>query len=98
MTDGHRGRQKDVELSEPVIESDELCAAVDEQVLAELVPPVHLEHQAAKVAEPLLAQSQQRASVSAELARWGQRAPGRLARRLRRGSLAPQERPKTRHR
>jgi DNA-directed RNA polymerase specialized sigma24 family protein len=55
--------------------STELEAAVDEQVLPELVAAVHLEHQSAEVAEPLLAHEQERAPLTPELARRRERAP-----------------------
>ena len=39
---------------EPLLELAELDTAVNEQVLPELVAAVHLEHEAAEIAEPLL--------------------------------------------
>src|SRR4029077_9021022 len=44
---GRVGKER-VDLAEPPLELDQLVTAVDEQVLAELVAAVHLEHQAAE--------------------------------------------------
>src|SRR5439155_26237721 len=72
---------------------DELGAAVDDQVLAELVAPVHLEHQAAEVPDPLLAEAQEGPPVPPQLARWRTGPPHRCSRRRRgRSGLASEER------
>src|SRR5438067_533496 len=47
-----RGGEHLVELVEPRVDPEQLVAAFGEQVLAEAVTPVHLEHQAAEIAEP----------------------------------------------
>src|SRR5262249_11405082 len=46
----------------------ELLAALDHEVLPELIAPVHLEHQAAEVADAGLARLQKEAPLAAELA------------------------------
>ena len=66
----HGGGEQGVELGEPLLEADELRAAVDEQVLAELVAAVHLEDEAAEVAEARLAELEEGAALAAELS-WG---------------------------
>jgi hypothetical protein len=42
---------------DPRLEPDQLRAALEQQILAEPVAPVHLEREAAEVAELLLAQA-----------------------------------------
>ena len=48
------------------IDRDHLEAALLEEVLAEPVTPVHLEHEAAQVADPLLACAHERSPLAAE--------------------------------
>jgi hypothetical protein len=86
----HRRGEQRVELREPLLEADELRAPVDEEILAELVPPVHLEDEAAEVAQPALAELQERAPLAAELSCGRQRAANRAGSRRRRllGRLA----------
>ncbi len=81
---------KRVELRQALLEPDELGATVDEQVLAELVAAVHLEHETAEVAQASFAQLEERAALAAHLARGRQRAPDRAGRGRgrRRGRLA----------
>ena len=78
---GHGCGEERVQLLQPLVEGDELVAALDQQVLAELVAPEHLQHQAAEIAEPFLARAQQCAPLPPELAWMRQRAsrrrPGR---------------------
>src|SRR3954471_1442144 len=74
-----RGEER-VEFLQPVVESEELVTAIDEEVLAELVSPEHLEHQPAEVAQALLAGAHQRAALATETPGVGQgptRGPGR---------------------
>ena len=47
---GDRGCKQRVELLQALVERDQLVAALDQQVLAELVAAEHLEHEAAEVA------------------------------------------------
>ena len=80
---GDRGGEQRVELGEPLLEPAELEAAVDEQVLPELVPAVHLEHQPAEVAEPLLPDGEQARAARAGAGRRAESAANaRAARRL----------------
>ena len=53
----------------PFVEGDELLAALDQEVLPKLVTPVHLEHQAAQVAQPFFAGPQQRAPLASQQSR-----------------------------
>ena len=66
-----RGAEQDVELVDARFEPDQLGAALEQQVLAEAVAPVHLEREPAEVAQLLLAQPQERAALAPELARGG---------------------------
>ncbi|HYY02676.1 MAG TPA: hypothetical protein VE736_02220 [Gaiellaceae bacterium] len=52
-----------------LVERDELVASLDQQVLSELVAPIHLEHQPAEVAKPILAHPKQRTALAAKDAR-----------------------------
>ena len=74
---------------DPRLERDQVGAALDQQILAEAVAPVHLERQAAEVAEPVLAHAHERAALATELARGGRDAAAarRLGRRRRRDVL-----------
>ena len=76
-----RGAEEDVELVDARLEPDQLGAALEQQVLAEAVAPVHLQREPAQVAELLLAQAQERAAVAAgsAAARLGVRRRLRLA-------------------
>jgi hypothetical protein len=51
-----------------LVERDQLVAALDQQVLAELVTAEHLQHETAQVAEALFADTKQRAALLPELA------------------------------
>ena len=73
-----RGAEQDVELVDARLEADQLRAALEQQILAEAVAPVHLEREPAEVAQLLLAQPQERAALAAELAR-GRRVPAGVA-------------------
>jgi hypothetical protein len=53
---------------QPLLQPDQVDAAADEEILAELVAAVHLEHQAAQVAESLLACAQERTPLPPQLA------------------------------
>jgi hypothetical protein len=79
-TDRDRGCEQGVELLQALIERDQLVAALDQQVLAELVAAKHLEHEAAEVAKALFADSKQRAPLLPERTRMRKcsaRRPGR---------------------
>ena len=67
------------------LEPDQLRAALEHQILAKAVAPVHLERDPAEIAEPLLSQAQKRSPFATQLARGWCRAP---ARRRRRSGLA----------
>jgi hypothetical protein len=54
-THGHSRGEQRVELLQAFIEGDQLVAAFDDQVLAELVSAKHLQHQSAQIAQALLA-------------------------------------------
>jgi hypothetical protein len=69
---GDHRRKERVELLQAFVERNELVAALDEEILAELVAAEHLQHQAAEIAEALLADTQERAALSAELAWMGE--------------------------
>src|SRR5262245_15415402 len=55
-----------VDLREPAVDADELCASLGEQVLAEAPAPVELDEQPAQVAELLLPHLEQRALLAPE--------------------------------
>jgi hypothetical protein len=59
-----------------LVERDQLAAAFDQQVLAELVAAEHLQHETAEVAEALFADTKQRAALLPELA-WMRKSPAR---------------------
>jgi hypothetical protein len=74
---GDGGREKRVEICEPLLELLQPHAAVDEEILAELVSAEHLEHEAAEVPELLLPGEEQLPALAAELAgRWQRAANG----------------------
>ena len=56
-------------------ETDQLRAAIEQQVLAKPIAPVHLERQPAEVAQLLLTQAQERTTLPPELARRGSMPP-----------------------
>ena len=65
-----------VDLRDARLDRDELGAALDDERLVELVAAVHLEREAAEVAQPVLAEQEQRAALAPQVARGGR---GRLA-------------------
>jgi hypothetical protein len=75
--DGDRSREQCVQLLQPLVERDQLVAPLDEQILAELVAPEHLQHQPAEVAQALLANPEQGATLPSKLTWMGQRPAGR---------------------
>src|SRR6185295_16981420 len=85
--EGHGGGEQGVELGQPLLELLELDAPVDEQVLPELVTPVHLEHEPTEVPQLLLPDDEEQPPLAAELAGRRQRAPDRTARGRRCGCL-----------
>src|SRR5581483_884332 len=95
---GHGGGEQGVELREALLELPELDAAVDEQVLPELVPAVHLEQEAAEVAEALLADGEQAPALTAELGGRRQGPPHGTRRRRRQGSRSGRGRAAEAHR
>jgi hypothetical protein len=84
----YRGREQRVELLQTLVERDQLVAPLDEQVLAELVAAKHLEHQPTEIAQALLAHTQERAALAAELAGMGEGAARRALRPRARGSAS----------
>ena len=58
-----------VELVQPGVQAEQLVAALGEEVLAEAVLPVHLEHQPAEIAQPLVARALDGAPFAADHAR-----------------------------
>jgi hypothetical protein len=64
-----------VELGNPTVELEQLRAALVHEVLAKAILPVHLEHQPAQVANPLLAVAEQPAPLPPELSGRGEGAP-----------------------
>ena len=78
--DGDGCCQQCVELLQALVQCDQLVAALDEQVLAELVAAEHLQHEAAKVAEALFADAKQRAPLFPQLARMRQGSARRAGR------------------
>ena len=54
---------------EPLLDLGDVGALLVEQMLPEAVLPVHLEDEAAKVADAFLAQPQKRAALAAQVAR-----------------------------
>ncbi len=83
---GDRGREERLNLLQALVECSQLLAAIDEEILAELIPAKHLQHQAAEIAEPLFAQLQQDPALPAKLSGMGKR-PARRWRRGRTGDL-----------
>ena len=57
-----------VDLRDAGLDRDELGAALDDEPFVELVAAVHLERQPAEVAEPLLAQEEERSALAPQLA------------------------------
>ena len=73
-----------------LLDRDHLQALLDQEVLLELVAPVHLEHQAAEVADPLLARADERPPLAPQHARRRKTsAPGRASEDARAPSPAP---------
>jgi hypothetical protein len=60
-----RRREQRVELLQPFVESKQLVAAFDEEILPELVAAEHLQHEATEIAQALLAHPQKRAMLLA---------------------------------
>src|SRR5204862_3759419 len=65
---GRGGRDERVELEDPLLERHELRALLEYELLAVVVAAVHLEHQPAEVADPLLPRLQERSPLAAESA------------------------------
>ena len=57
-----------VDLRDAGLDRDELRAPLDDEPFVEVVAAVHLEREAAEVAEPLLAQEEQRSALAPQLA------------------------------
>ena len=71
-----RRAEEHVELVDPRLEPDQLGTALEQEVLAEAVAPVHLEREAPEVAQLLLAQPHERAPLPPQGARgWSRPAP-----------------------
>jgi hypothetical protein len=65
-----RGEER-VELLQPLIEREQLVAALDHEVLPELVPAEHLEHETAEITEPLFPRAEECPPFAPENARMG---------------------------
>src|SRR5205807_3103177 len=52
---GNGGGKERVQLAQPLVERDQFITALEQEVLSELVAAVHLQHEAAEVAQPVLA-------------------------------------------
>jgi hypothetical protein len=63
------GGEKGLDLAEPLVERKQVAAALEQELLPKLVASVHLEDQAAEVAKPRLALTQERAALAPERAR-----------------------------
>src|SRR6185503_11122414 len=75
-----------VQLVNPGFEPDQVGAALEQEILAELVAPVHLEREPTEVAQLLLTQPHQRPALAAEIARGRSgTSPSRCRRRRRIG-------------
>jgi hypothetical protein len=73
-----RGLEQGVDLTEAVLDRDYFQALLDEQILAETVTAVHLEHEAAEIADALLAGAHEGTALAAQRTGGGQSAwPGR---------------------
>ena len=68
-----------------VLDAHRLGAVLHDQVFAELIVPVHLEHQTAEVADTALALAQERSTLAADAREIGHRWASRMGLR----SLAP---------
>ena len=78
---------------DPGLETDQLGAALEHQILAKAVAAVHLERDPAEIAKPLLAQAEERPALASQLARRGRGAPPRRRRRHHAWSVAVTGRP-----
>ena len=78
----HRDRRREqrVELLQPFIQREQLVAAFDDEILAELVAAEHLQHKAAEIAQALLPDSQQSAPLLPQLTGMRQGSPLRTGR------------------
>ena len=86
-----RALEERVDLARARLDRDELGAALDDQRLVEVVTPVHLERQPAELAQPILAEEQQRPALAAQVAgrgRSGLAREERHATRITAGSAA----------
>src|SRR5581483_1498806 len=77
-----------VQLREPVLERQELAAALEQELPAELVAAEHLQHQPAEIAEPVFARPEQVTPLAAQAADGRQSATNSARGRRRRGLLA----------
>ena len=76
-----RGRKERLELLQPLVECGQLLAALDQEILAELIPAKHLQHEPAEIAQPLFAQLQEDPTLPAKLPGMGEWAARRCRRR-----------------
>ena len=67
-----------LQLAEPLVDPGQLGAALLDQVLTKVVAAVHLHHQPAEVAQPLLADALERAPLAADHTRRRERTARRL--------------------
>ena len=71
----HERPEQRVDCRQLVVDLEQFLAALAHQVLAEMVPTEHLEQQSAEIAQPFLAELEQRAPLAAQHARRRDRAP-----------------------
>ena len=61
--------KQSVDLARPRLDGDELCAALDDERLVEVVAAVHLEREAAELAQSVFAEQEQRTALAAKVTR-----------------------------
>ena len=87
-----RALEQRVDLARARLDRDELGAALDDERLVEVIAAVHLEREAAELAQPVLAEEQERPALAPEVARGGR---GRLAGEERHGGQDSRASPAT---
>jgi hypothetical protein len=75
------GAQELVDLTEALLERDDLRGLLIDEILTEAVLAVHLEDEAAEVANLLLADTEQAPALAAKLSRRRESSPARCSRR-----------------
>src|SRR5262249_39375793 len=74
-----RHTEQDVQLREPLVQLEQLLAAVANQILAKVITTEHLQQEPPEVSQPLLAHLPERAAVAPQNARGREGAPRRAA-------------------